>query len=217
MDTSELLRRAWEAVEKSGVPESMHAVALQAAVEDLRAQEGGDASSDGSGGGGTTGRAGTGRGKPKARPTRTAKATSDQTETPSVDEDTFFTTLAHESGVDETDLRDVLSLSGGKVHVTPPTRLLGTTKAQQARTITSLVAGARAFGLGERPIDARAVRDEVKRKNAYDEANYSVRALGELQGFNRGGSSAEMVATSRWDRDFVNAVNQALSRTEDES
>lgn len=214
METSELLRRAWQAVEKSGVPESMHAVALQAAVEDIRALEGGG-SSETRGSGGTSGRGASGRSKTRSNRTR-SKGASEQSEVEVVSEDTFFQVLAHESGVDEADLRDVLGLSGDKVHVTPPTRVLGGTKAHQARTITALVAGARAFGLGERPIDARAVRAEVKRKNAYDEANYAAKHLGELQGFNRGGTSAEMVTTSRWDRDFAAAVNQALGRAEDE-
>jgi len=210
MDTSELLKRAWEAVEKSGIPESLHGVAFPEAVADIRASEGGNASS----GARTAAR---GPGKSQAKPKGGAKAATAESSTPSVDEHTFFADLAHESGVDEADLRDVLGLSGGSVVVNPPTRKLGTTKAQQARTITALVAGARAFGLGERPINAVAVRAEVRRKNAYDENNYASKHLGELQGFNRGGNNAEMVTTSKWVSEFVAAVDQALGRTEDES
>jgi hypothetical protein len=136
---------------------------------------------------------------------------------PAVDEDTFFRNLAHESGVLEKDLRDVLSLSGGKIHVTQPQRNLGTNRAQQARTIIALTAAARAFGLGERPINADAVRDEVKRKNSYDQANYSTGHLGGLDGFNPGGSPSEMVTTSKWVGDFVAAVDQALGRTDDDA
>jgi hypothetical protein len=217
MDTAELLRRAWEAVQASEVPESLQEAAFREAVEDLRATEG---ESPGSSSARDTGTAsGPGRSKAKAKAKSKSRSTAavEENATPSVDEDTFFANLAHESGVEEADLRDVLSLSGGKIHVTPPTRTLGTTKAEQARTVTALVAAARAVGLGERPIDAAAVRAEVKRKNCYDEPNYASKHLGEMAGFNRGGSSSEMVTTSRWPREFAEAVNRALGRPADES
>lgn len=216
MDTSELLRRAWAAVEESGVPESLHEAAFREAVEDLRASESG-ASAAGTSVADTTGRVGRGRGKSQTKQKGGVKAATAESTTPNIDDDTFFANLAHESGVPEDDLRDVLNLAGQKVHVTQATRKLGTSKAQQARTVTALVAGARAFGIGERPIDAAAVRAEVKRKNCYDENNYAGKALGEMDGFNRGGSTAEMVTTSKWVGEFVAAVNQALGRTEDES
>lgn len=217
MDTSELLRRAWQAVEESGVPESLHDAAFREAVEDLRASEAGGSSSS-TPGASTTDRASRGRGKAQAKLKGSPKAATAEKTTPDVDEDTFFANLSHESDVSEADLRDVLSLSGGNVHVTQPQRNLGTSRAQQARTIIALIAAARAFGLGERPINAEAVRDEVKRKNSYDEANYAQSHLGKLDGFNPGGSPSEMVTTSKWAGEFVDAVNQALGRkTEDKS
>ena len=103
------------------------------------------------------------------------------------------------------------------MHVTPPTRKLGASKSEQAKTVIALVAGGRAFGLGERPINATAVRDEVKRKNCYDQANYATKHLGALDGFNRGGSSAEIVTTSKWVGEFAAAVAQALGRNENQT
>ncbi len=195
------------------VPESLYEIAFREAVEELRAMDGGGSSAGKRDSGTPRG----GRGKLASRPGSAAKAATENETATSVDEKTFFATLAHESGVAETDLRDVLSLSGSNVHVTPATRILGANRAQQARIITALVAGARAFGLGEQPIDAKAVRAEVKRKQAYDDANYSSKHLGDLKGFNRGGSSAEIVATSKWHSDFKAAVNLALGRSETES
>lgn len=176
VNANELLKRAWEAVKQSGIPESLYETAFREAVEELRAMDGGGSSAGTRSPGTPRG----GRGKPASRPRATAPAATDEETATSVDENAFFATLAHESGVAETNLRDVLSLSGSNVHVTPATRVLGASKAQQARTTIALVAGARAFGLGERPIDAEAVRAEVKRKHAYDEANYA--AKHELRG-----------------------------------
>lgn len=175
MEANELLRRAWEAVEASGVPESLYETAFREALDHLRAKEGGSSSASTR----DAGALGRRRGGPASRSTGAGSEAAKKQAAPSVDEDTFFATLAHESGVEETDLRDVLSLSGTNVHVTAATRVLGANKAQQARTITALVAGARGFGLGERPIDASAVRDEVKRKHAYDQSNYSTKHLEE--------------------------------------
>jgi hypothetical protein len=212
MDTSELLRRAWEAVEKSGVPESLHAVAFREAVKNLRASEGGGASATGE-----SNQAGrTKRHRSSSAPKGGANAGTEQTTAP-VDEAKFFTTLAHESGVSEADLRDVLSFSSGTVHITQPTRKLGSDRANQARTSIALVAGARAYGLGERPVDASAVRHELDRKGCYDANNFAAKHLSPLRGFNAGATRNHIVTTSNWVKEFVEAVDQALERKTVES
>jgi hypothetical protein len=208
MDTSELLKRAWEAVKATGVPESLQEAAFREAVEDLRAQnEESPAKSQ----------KGKQDGPPRKRSTtarKQQKAGHDEATT--VDEGTFFSRLADESGVDESDLRDVLALDGSTVHVTPATRKLGGSKSEGARNVTALVAGARAFGLGEEPINAIAVHDELKRKRLWDANNFAGKHLGELAGFNQGGKRTEMVSTTKWVGEFVAAVNQALGRNPDD-
>jgi hypothetical protein len=146
METSELLRRAWKAVEESEVPEFMQEAAFREAVEHLRSGEGAEPSEGGSGGGGQrSGRGPSGGTRGRGRSSsRAAASTTNGDATASVDEGTFFSRLSDESGVPETDLRDVLSVSGGNVRVTPATRLLGTSKAEQARTVVALVTAARA-------------------------------------------------------------------------
>lgn len=210
VETDELLKRAWEAVEKSGVPESLQEVAFREAVETLRASSGpasthplqssrdGDRQRSQSSGG---------KGKKSTAPS----------EVQMPDEATFFATLASESGVAEGDLRDVLQLKpNGTVAVTPPTRKLGDSLAQQAKTVIALVAGARAVGLGELPVDAGAVRTELERKRCYDGNNFAAKHLGPLRGFNAGSMRTEIVLTSQWVKDFSEAVERALGRgTED--
>jgi hypothetical protein len=194
--------------EQSGVPESVQEVAFREAVEHLRSGE--------------TPAPDRGSGQQRGSGTRTRRTPSparkDETAGDGggpVDEATFFAQLSGESGVKEQDLRDVLSLSGRTVHVTPPTKNLGSNMAQQARTAIALVAGARSFGLGERPVDADAVRKELDRKRCYDQPNFAAKHLGPMIGFNAGAKRTEIVTTSKWLGEFSAAIDQALGRNKD--
>jgi hypothetical protein len=200
MDVDELLLRAWTAVEKANIPEKLQETAFKEAVAFLRGSA--DPASE------------------LPNKSRVAHATQ---RAPQADtggertlEDDFFTQLAYESGADEDDLRDILTLAqDGKVLVTPPTRNLGTSKAQQARTVVALVGGARSKGLGEKPINAEAVREELRRKGCYDRANHSSH-VGKMKGFNRGANSDELLPTSKWHEDFAVAIATALGRKSDD-
>jgi hypothetical protein len=145
------------------------------------------------------------------RSTRTPAVESRNADVP--DEDTFFKRIAHESGVDESDIRDILQLaSDGSVRVTVPTRRLGSSIADQARTAIALVAGARGSGLEERPVDTDKVRRELNRKGCYQQNNFAAHHLGPLRGFNAGGRN-EIVLTSRWVDEFAQAVKQAAGQS----
>jgi hypothetical protein len=124
----------------------------------------------------------------------------------------FFARLAHETGVSETDLRDVLSLAAdGTVLVTPATAKLGATIAEQARTVIALVASARGIGLGENPVNAEQVRADCKRKRCYDSKNFA-NHMGALNGFNSGANRNQIVLTSKWLDEFKAAVAKAHGR-----
>jgi hypothetical protein len=215
VDVDELMKRAWGAVEKAGVPEAAQPAALQEAVAYLREQEGGDG--DGIGGGGGGRGTGGGRanrtssaGKRVPSPSPTAHEEADLT-----DEETFFASLATESGVDEPKLRDVLVYKGGKVMVQQPARVFGNSRAAQAKALTALVAGARSRGMGESPVKAEAVHEELKRKHCWDHRNYAAKHLGKLQGFNGGSDRTEITTTSKWVGEFEAAVKQALGEDDD--
>jgi hypothetical protein len=210
MEPNDLLAKAWEAVEKSGVPESLQETAFKEAVAYLRSGEGAD---EGDGAWRDAGRRSTTRRSPKAKPTRTASEPAAGAVDPP-DEDSFFEDLANESGVDEQDLRDILQLtSDGRVQVTQPTKDLGKNTAEQARTVVALVASARAVGLNERPVNAETVRREVERKRCFDRPNFASKVLGKLKGFNAGSTRNEIVTNSKWLDEFTAAVNQAHGRT----
>ena len=137
--------------------------------------------------------------------TKAASSASSGADAP--DEPTFFAQIADESGVDEKDLRDVLRLTkDGEVEVVPPTRKLGSSKAEQAKSVIVLVAAARAHGLGEDPVDANAVRKEAKRKRCFDH-HFADKALTPLNGFNAVNPN-EIVLGSKWVGEFKAVVNK---------
>jgi hypothetical protein len=213
VEAYELIAQAWKAVEKAGVPEALQEVAFKEAVAILRETE---ADGPASGGTAVTAKPPATGAPAKRGPSRTGASrqpsTTDSTDV--VDEDTFFRGLAHESGVTEDDLRDILNLTkDGKVQVTPPTRTLGKTQAEQAKTVIALVAGARSRGLGERPVSADAVRREVERKGCLQVNNFASKHLGPLKGFNAGSNKSEILTTSKWVDEFTSAVDRAHGRT----
>jgi hypothetical protein len=183
------------------MPESLQAVALQEAIDYLRSGE-----DHGSQDARISKKR---KGPPKKRdPAKESDGDSDNEEpreTP--DENTFFSQLASESGIDEDRLRDVLHLTKtGIVHVTPPTKDLGASVAQQAKCVIALVASARARGLGEHPVSADAVRSEAKRKHCFLQNNFAGHHLSPMKGFNAGSNRSEIVLTSKWLDDFKSAV-----------
>lgn len=199
MDVKDLLSRAWSAVEEAGIPEPLHAVALKEAIDYLRSEDGESAPKR--------------ERKPDTRKQKTKEAGA-STEDP--DEDTFFADLASESGETEQDLRDVLRLTNdGKVQVIPPGRELGDNGAEQARNTVALVAGARGRGLQESPVNAEAVRHELKRKHCWDSTNFASKHLGSLKGFNAGSNRTEIVLGSKWVSEFRAAVAKVHGRTAD--
>ena len=205
METDDLLKRAWMAVEKAGIPDHLQAIALQEAIAHLRAREGeGAVQADPA----------KGTKKPARSSTRTASRV--RRDDPgldagdSVDADAFFQRLSHESGIDKADLGDVLHLtSDGKVQVSPPTKDLGDSVAEQARNVIALVASGRAHGLDEEPVDADAVRREAERKRCYQQNNFATSHLRAMKGFNAGATKAEIRLTSKWLDEFKAAMSKA--------
>jgi hypothetical protein len=212
MDVNDLMKKAWQSVEQAGIPEALQADAFKEAVAYLR---GGDPKNPPQGKGNGEGRASASKGK--QRSTRKADGPS---ATPPQDlpaENEFFEHLAAESGVEENRLRDCLQLTdAGSVHITPPTRQLGSSKTAQAQAVVALVAGARSRGLGENPVDAEAVHEELKRKHCWDANNFANKHLGPMKGFNAGSNRSQIVLTSKWDQEFDEAIAKALNDAPEE-
>lgn len=134
------------------------------------------------------------------------------------DEGAVFGALARESGISEQDLRDILQLTPtGQIHVTSPTKNLGSSVAEQAKNVIALVAGARSMGLGESPVNAEAVRGELARKHCYQSNNFATFHLGAMKGFNSGSNRSEIVLTAKWASEFASAVAKAHGRKVEET
>ena len=208
MDAEQLITEAWQAVEKAGVPDALQETAFKAAIDYLCAPARVTHVAM------AEGQAQAPPETPAARPPTPAR--SGDGDSSSTDEDRFFEQLAHESGVAVEDLSDILQLAtDGRVLVTPPTRMLGSNQTEQAKTVIALVGGARSKGLGEKPINAEAIRRELDRKGCLQPNHFAERHLGPLRGFNAGASRTEIVATSKWLDEFNAAVNKAHGSSTD--
>lgn len=208
MDAEELLRKAWQAVEKSGIPDPHRGLALKEAVDFLRSS---NRSASDRAAAPQSGAAKTSSGQ--GQPRRDAAGGEAGIADPQDQAEQFFSQLSSESGMEEDDLTDILNLTAdGKVQVVVPTRRLGSTTADQARTIISLVAGARSKGLGESPVKADAIREELQRKQCYQSNNFAVYHLGPLKGFNAGANRSEILVNSKWLDEFRAAVARAHGR-----
>jgi hypothetical protein len=204
VDVDELIQKAWNAVDKAGVPDPIQGVALKEAIDFLR-DVGGE-------GGGEKPQKPARVNRSKAKKTSSSNNASE--DGAAADPDGFFAQLANESGVAESNLRDVLMLKDGVVHVIPPTRKLGDSKADQSRQLIALVAGAYAHGLDRNPVDAVAVRGEAKRKKCFDGANFAA-ILKSMKGFNPGSHRNEIVVGSKWIGEFGDAVKTVTGDDED--
>ncbi len=193
MNVDEFLLQAWHAVEAAGVPEPLQETAFQEALAFLRDE--------------ATGKSGSGRvQKRREDKPKDEDGNGDHADHDDANSDDFWGRLAHESGLPVSDLTDILQLSGDKVLVAPPTRQLGRNVAEQARTVIALVASARGIGLGEKPVNVNAVREELERKRCYQSSNFAAKHLGPLKGFNAGATRSEIVLTSKWADEFEAAV-----------
>lgn len=205
MDVDDLIAKAWGAVEKAGVPGPVQGVALKEAIDFLRGADETPTTN--------SRRSKRPTGKPRAQSAK-GKGVDQKLAEELPDEAAFFSQLADESGVDEVVLRDVLQLKDAAVHVIPPTRKLGDSKANQSRQLIALVAGAYAHGLDRSPVDAVAVREEAKRKKCFDTANFAA-ILKSMKGFSPGSHRNEIVVGSKWIGEFGDAIKAVTGDDED--
>ena len=190
-----LLEKAAAVVESAKIPEDLRPMAFREAVLFLRDQP----------------REGTleSTKRQKAVRQRTGPKKADPVSAGVPNEATFFSRLAEESGVAAEHLRDVLHLAeDGKVQVTPPTRTLGNSVAEQAKNVIALVSAGRSIGLDENPVSADAVREELNRKRCYQSNNFASKHLGPMKGFNAGANKNEIRVASKWVEEFTSAIQQ---------
>ncbi|WP_370894553.1 hypothetical protein [Janibacter sp. GXQ6167] len=158
MEPSELLKKAWAAVEEAGLPEPLHEKAFEVAVSLL------DANTPISS-----------HGEPAHAPsassppaTHSGAASGGGSAGGEV-----LQKISHESGISEADLERVLHFDEeGNPHVTGPARKLGSSTATQARTVALLLTAAWSLGLDSQQVPAKTIRDECARLKCFDQGNF---------------------------------------------
>lgn len=214
MDAGEVLKQAWAAVESAGIPEALHEPAFREAIRLIEAA-GVTAGATNRTHEGSTPKQTPLKKAPSKAPPKKAPAPGVEIPTyPEISEDEFFATLATESDVDEAEIRQVLQFANGAVHVLLPTKRLGGSAAQQARTVIALVGGARFGGFGEKPVSLEAVRAEVDRKNCYQQNNFAHGHIGAMKQFNLGVDKSQLLIGPKWHEEFDEAVGRVIGRTD---
>ncbi|MCI2958389.1 hypothetical protein MN032_11860 [Agromyces atrinae] len=148
MDVEELLARAWEAVEKAGIPEPLHEYAFKEALTRLDGQKSRISRVDPKDRDGATG------------DVEESVAESGNGNAQTTDE--IFAKFANESELDVADLERVFYFSNGEPHLNGPRSKLGKTTSDQAKTVATALTAAYDYALDRQASDD-VVRAEAAR------------------------------------------------------
>jgi hypothetical protein len=162
MDAREVLTQAWDAVQQSGVPESLYDTAFKEAVSLISAPAGRRSNPPkppaGSGGG---------------------EASTDESGTENLDTDALTQIIADEAELDVAQLIEFLYFDpDGTPHINVPGRKLGSTDAAKAKAIATTFAAVAYFGMDEPSVTLAPVRAEAIRLKAYQENNFAAHMKG---------------------------------------
>lgn len=175
MEVSELLKKAWEAVEAADLPDTIHEVAFREAMRVMAPQLSAPTTGTGQRVGkpsrtGMTGTGGSSGGGPNGEVGIGAT------------EEEMLDKVAGQTGVDRTRLEEIVHLDGDVLKVSIPGIKLGRNNADKTRTVAQILTIVRGFGLDETGTSVELVRAEATRLKCYDPANFSAH-LGKLNGF----------------------------------
>jgi hypothetical protein len=180
MEASEILQKAWTAVQDAGLPADLHEVAFREAVRLLSMQQptpvsataGAAANANGTGTGTGTG---TGRGDGSGAQSGDSAATQ-------VTEDQMYNEVVAGTGVDRNKLERLVHLDDGGPRLSLPGLKLGKNTADKARAVAQVLTIVRGFGLHEDATPLEVIRTECSRLKVYDQPNFS-RQVTNIDGF----------------------------------
>jgi hypothetical protein len=182
MEVSELLRRAWTAVEEAGLPEKIHEVAFREAMRVLIPGAGGTSVTAVRPAKPSRAVSGTGG-------SRSAGAGSDGDGGINVTEGEIFDKVVEHTGVDRDKLDKIVHLDGEVLRVSIPGIRLGKNNAEKTRVVAQILTIVRGFGLDENETSLEVIRAEATRLKCYDTANFSSH-VAKLSGYVITGSGA---------------------------
>jgi hypothetical protein len=162
MDVSDVLKKAWAAVEEADLPSDIHEAAFREAVRMLlpvapasAAQPRGATVSGPSSGSGSV------------------ALKADGENRINVTEDEIYDRVAAQTDARREVLEQIVHLDGDALRVSIPGLRLGRNNAERARTVAQILTIARGFGLEESDTSLELIRDECDRLRVYDQANFS--------------------------------------------
>lgn len=185
MNVTEQLAKAWAAVEGAGLPEHLHEVGFKAALTLQSPQYTPVAHSPAS----TV--------APALASLSTEVPGAGQVEPDNKNPDPIAL-LAHETGIEQEALEEVLYFQEGLPGLNGPGRRLGPTKADQTRTIALILTAAHHFVLGDTRDTVGAVRKECERLRCFDKDNFS-RHLSSTKGLNYTGPRSNKALKAKSD------------------
>jgi hypothetical protein len=157
MDTTEVLRKAWAAVEGAELPEKIHEVAFREAVRLIVPAPIAPA---------TGGRAG--------KPAGTGGAADAPGESGvSISEDEMYERVVGQTGVSRDTLEEAVHLDDDGPKISIPGLRLGRTNAERTRAVAQIMTIVRGFALEENETSLEVIRAECERLKVYDSANFS--------------------------------------------
>lgn len=165
MDPNDVLKKAWAAVENSGVPEHLQETALKAAIQMLSSPAWAKTAPD----------------TPPAAAPVLFKGAPAAAETPATlgsgenSSDDFFKRVARVSDFAPEDLQEVFWLDDGVVHLVPKARDLGDSSADQMRSVALLLTAAYSWGLGASETSLDVISTECRALHCLDSGNFSAR------------------------------------------
>lgn len=184
MDAGEVLSKAWQAVQSSGVPESLYSTAFKEAVEILKSAKAPAAARDGI----------------KSLEKESKAATPGEVETPEgapIDADALVAKLAQESQITEDELAEAVFFDpNGASHLNVAARKLGDTTTVRAQAVATMLTGVAFFGHDQNSIPAETVRLECIRLGCYDKKNF-YRHMSSVPGAILSGSGSSRVLRAK--------------------
>jgi hypothetical protein len=183
MEPSEVIRRAWEIVQESGVPESLHGVAFTEAVSLIAGPGRPIGRSD------VSGRNDSARGD--------TGSTSEGGKRGTIDTDDALMKFAAEAGIDAAELMDVFYFDpDGTPHMNVPARKLGGTTTARAKAVATAITAAYYFAEDDTQVEIEKIRAECERLKCYDGKNF-INHLTSAAGIVLSGSGNARVARAK--------------------
>jgi hypothetical protein len=173
MEVSELLKKAWSAVEDAQLPDEIRPVAFQEAVRLLSPPPFADTAS------GSSKPHGESDDKQRASKPSAGHSASDEIR---VSEQEIYDRVTEHTGVDRNALEHVIHLDDDVLRLSIPGMKLGKNSADKTRTVAQILTVTRGFGFNEKETDVELIRSEVIRLKCYDPKNFFAQ-LSKLNGF----------------------------------